>query len=144
MNQRSTMKRHVRTKTTHSRLRRAAATVEFAVCLPVVFLVVFGSIQAASMMFLRQAALQAAYEGVKVGIRDKGTDDRVRAAAQSVIDGRRLTGVSIDIQPSNVDTLAAGTIVDVSVTIPSDENTLFPFGMFTGRVVGGNAVMVKE
>ena len=138
------MKRHVKNNTAHSRSRRAAATVEFAVCLPVVILVVFGSIQSASMLFLRQAALQAAYEGVKVGIREGGTDDRVLTAAQAVIDGRRLTGVSIDIQPSNVDTLDPGTIVDVSVSIPSDENTLFPFGIFIGRTVSGNAVMVKE
>ena len=128
----------------HARSRRAAATVEFAVCLPVVFLVVFGSIQAASMLFLRQAAIQAAYEGVKVAIRDTGTDDRTLAAAQAVIDGRRLTNVTIDIAPSNVNALDAGTVVDVTVSVPSDENTLFPFSFFTGRVVTANAVMVKE
>jgi Flp pilus assembly protein TadG len=138
------MKSRLRNNKAFGLSRRAAATVEFAVCLPVVFLVVFGSIQAASMLFLRQAAIQAAYEGVKVAIREEGTDDRVRAAAQAVIDGRRLTGVTIDIQPNNANLLDAGTIVDVTVTVPSDENTLFPFDFFAGRVVSGNAVMVKE
>lgn len=33
--------------------RRGAAVVEFAVCLPVIILVVLGSIEAASMLFLR-------------------------------------------------------------------------------------------
>ncbi len=138
------MRNRVKISSTRARSRRAAATVEFAVCLPVLFLIVFGSIQAASMLFLRQAAIQAAYEGVKVAVRDGGTDDRVREAAQAVIDGRRLTGVTIDIQPSDADSLDAGTIVDVTVLIPSDENTLFPFDFFSGRTVSGSAVMVKE
>lgn len=138
------MRSRVRKRIARAGTRRAAATVEFAVCLPVVFLVVFGSIQAASMLFLRQAAIQAAYEGVKVAIRDEGTDDKVRAAAQAVIDGRRLTGVTIDIQPNNADLLDPGTVVDVTVSVPSDENTLFPFDFFAGQIVSGNAVMVKE
>ena len=134
----------VRNRIARTNSRRGAAAVEFAVCLPVVLLVVFGSIQAASMLFLRQATIQAAYEGVKVAISDDGTDDGVREAAQLVLDGRQLTGVIIDIQPSNVDSLEPGTVIDVVVSAPSDENTLFPFGLFTGTIVSANAVMVKE
>jgi len=134
----------VRNRIARTNSRRGAAAVEFAVCLPVVLLVVFGSIQAASMLFLRQATIQAAYEGVKVAISDDGTDDGVREAAQLVLDGRQLTGVTIDIQPSNVDSLEPGTVIDVVVSAPSDENTLFPFGLFTGTIVSANAVMVKE
>ena len=85
-----------------SKPRRGAAAVEFAVCLPVVLLVVFGSIQAASMLFLRQATIQAAYEGVKVAIRGEGTDEGAREAAQAVLDGRQLTGVTIDIRPATL------------------------------------------
>jgi len=138
------MNSRVKNRVARKKSRRGAAAVEFAVCLPVVLLIVFGSIQAASMLFLRQATIQAAYEGVKVAIRDQGTDEGVREAAQAVLDGRQLTGVTIDIQPENVDTLEAGTIVDVIVSAPSDENTLFPFGLFTGTIVSANAVMVKE
>ncbi len=138
------MKCRLTNRMARAKSRRGAAAVEFAVCLPVVLLVVFGSIQAASMLFLRQATIQAAYEGVKVAIRDESTDEKVREAAQAVLDGRNLTGVTIDIQPSNVETLDAGTVVDVIVSAPSDENTLFPFAMFTGQIVSANAVMVKE
>ena len=133
-----------RNRIARAKSHRGAAAVEFAVCLPVVLLVVFGSIQAASMLFLRQATIQAAYEGVKVAVVGTGTDDRVREAAQAVLDGRQLTGVTIDIQPSNVDTLDAGTVIEVTISAPSDENTLFPFGLFTGTIVSANAVMVKE
>jgi Flp pilus assembly protein TadG len=124
--------------------RKGAALVEFAVCLPVILLVVFGSIQAASMLFLRQTAIQSAYEGVKVAVRGDGTDALAREVAQQVIDGRRLTGVTIDINPSNVADLEPGTVIDVTVSAPSDENTLFPFGVFTGKTIVANAVMIKE
>lgn len=138
------MTSRVRNRSDRAQARRGAAAVEFAVCLPVVLLVVFGSIQAASMLFLRQAAIQAAYEGVKVAISDRGTDELAREAAQSVLDGRQLTGVTIDVQPSGVATLEPGTVIDVIVSAPSDQNTLFPFGVFTGSIVSANAVMVKE
>ena len=50
--------------------RKGAAVVEFAVCLPVVVLIVLGSIEAASLLFLKQTLVQASYEGVKVAILD--------------------------------------------------------------------------
>ena len=52
-------------KTARTKGRFGNATVELAVCLPVLVLIIFGSLQASSMYFLRQAMVQSAYEGVK-------------------------------------------------------------------------------
>ncbi len=40
--------------------RRGAAIVELAVCLPVIALIVFASLEGANMLFVRQATVQAA------------------------------------------------------------------------------------
>ena len=47
----------------HRRTRRAVAAVEFAVCLPVIIMLVFGAIEASSFIFLKQSLNVAAYEG---------------------------------------------------------------------------------
>ena len=41
--------------------RRAAAVVELAVCLPLLFTIFFGSIEACNVIFLKQAVTAAAY-----------------------------------------------------------------------------------
>lgn len=124
--------------------RRGAAVVEFAVCLPVIVLIVFGGIEAANLLFLRQTLVQAAFEGVKTGVKNNGTDEAVTASVQSVTDGRNLENVSITLTPSNVETLERGEFFEVTVSAPGDDNSLFPFGPFAGRNVIATAVMVKE
>lgn len=124
--------------------RRGAAVVEFAVCLPLIVLIVFGSIEAASMLFLRQATVQSAYEGAKVAIQADATDADVQAAATQVIAGRQLSNVTISTIPASIDDLDPGTTIQVTVSAPGDENSMFPFGPFRNRQVSADAFMVKE
>jgi len=124
--------------------RRGAAVVEFAVCLPLIVLIVFGGIEAANMLFLRQTLVQAAYEGVKTAVKVEGTSAQATASAQAVVDGRRLKNVSISISPSDLAAAPRGQIVEITVSAPGDDNSLFPFGPFAGKNVTATAVMVKE
>ncbi len=125
-------------------LRRGAAVVEFAVCLPLIVLIVFGGIEAASMLFLRQTLVQAAYEGVKTGAKVNGTAARATDSANAVCDGRNLQNVTVTINPSDLSTLERGEIIEITVSAPGDENSVFPFGPFAGKDVVATAVMVKE
>jgi len=65
------------------RKTRGAAVIEFAVCLPLIVLIVFGGIEAASMLFLRQTLVQAAYEGIKTGVKVNGPSPAATASARS-------------------------------------------------------------
>ena len=126
------------------RLRRGAAIVEFAVCLPVIFIIVFGAIEAASLLFLRQALIQSAYEGAKVAIKANAENSDVFAAAEAVAAGRNLTGMTINLEPSDVSTADAGDIIRVTISAPGDSNSLIQFGPFKNQTVSARAVMVKE
>ena len=64
--------------------REGAAVVEFAVCLPLVILIVLGTIEAGSLLFLKQTLVQAAYEGAKVAIAT-GDTDQVEAVVDAVL-----------------------------------------------------------
>lgn len=123
--------------------RQGAAIVEFAVCLPLIFLIVLGSIQGASLLFLKQTLVQASYEGAKVGIRD-GDEAAMRQAVEAVATGRRVQGLALTISPSNIANLPSGETVTVTVSAPGDDNSLFPFGPFQGQQVTAQAVMVRE
>ena len=125
-------------------LRRGVATVEFAVCLPVIVLVVLGSIEAASMLFLRQAMIQSAYEGAKVAILRNAENADAISAAQAVIQGRQLDGVSISFDPPNIADAIPGDTIRVTASAPGDANSFIPFGPFRNNTVAAAAVMVKE
>jgi Flp pilus assembly protein TadG len=131
-------------KARNRRSRKGAAIVEFAVCIPLVVLIVFGSIEAASMIFLRQAAVQGAYEGAKVAIKPGSTNDEVQTAVDQVLAGRNLSNITLTLNPADVENVDPGEFITVSVSVPGDENSLFPFGPFKGRLVSADAVMVKE
>jgi len=110
----------------------------------VIVLIVFGGIEAASLLFLRQTLVQAAYEGVKTGVKANGTAERATSAVTDVTDGRNLQNVTITINPSDISTLPRGEIIEITVSAPGDDNSVFPFGPFAGKDVVATAVMVKE
>ena len=133
-----------KSRKTKRRLRRGAATVEFAVCLPVIVLVVLGSIEAASMLFLRQAMIQSAYEGAKVAILRGADNADAIAAAQAVVQGRQLDGATISFDPLNVAEALPGETIRVTASAPGDANSFIPFGPFKNQIVAAEAVMIKE
>ena len=129
---------------TASRRRHGAAVVEFAVFLPVIILIVLGSIEAASMLFLRQALIQSAYEGVKIAVRNDGTKEAAILAIENVAASRRINELSVEFSPKNISKVDQGEIISVTISAPGDVNSLIPFGPFKDRIVSARAVMVKE
>ena len=124
--------------------RRGTATVELAVCLPVIFLLSMGAMEGASLIFLRQAMVQSAYETVKESVRTNGSQAEGLIRGEQVLSFRGVTGESITFSPSNVDGLEPGTPVTVTITAPGDANSVFPFGPFQNREISVQATMLKE
>lgn len=124
--------------------RRGAAVVEFAVCLPVILIIVFGAIEAASMLFLRQTMIQSSYESAKIAIKTNADNSRAILAAEEVARGRRVRDFTVSFNPSDISTAAPGELITVTVTAPGNANSLLPIGPFKDRIVSAQAVMVKE
>ena len=124
--------------------RKGAAVVELAVSLPVILFIVLGSIEAASMLFLKQALVQSAYEGAKVAIRDDGDNEDAIAAIRAVAAGRRIDDLQISFFPANVESASQGEFIRITVAAPGDANSLIPFGPFKGQILTAQAVMAKE
>jgi Flp pilus assembly protein TadG len=129
---------------THRRKRRGVAAVEFAVCLPVIVLLVIGTIEACSMIFLKQTLSVAAYEGARTAIIPGVTTAQVRTACQQVLADRNIQGGQVTISPSNVDALNPGDFVDVSVSAPCSANSVVPNKFYRGRTITASASMMIE
>ena len=123
--------------------REGAAVVEFAVCLPLIVLIVLGTIEAGSLLFLKQTLVQAAYEGAKVAIAT-GDSDQVETVVDAVAASRNLTGVNVQFTPSDLTSVPAGETITITLTAPGDDNSLIPFGVFRNLTVEANASMIRE
>ena len=133
----------IKRKKVARRQREGAAVIEFAVCLPVIVLIVLGTIEAGSLLFLKQTLVQAAYEGAKVAI-VSGDTDKVEAIVEAVAAGRNLQDVQVQFTPSDIANLPAGEVLTVTVTAPGDSNSFIPFGPFKNQIVRTAASMVRE
>jgi Flp pilus assembly protein TadG len=129
---------------TNKRSRKGAAVVELAVCLPVVFLLVFGAVEAASLLFARQAMVETAYEAAMVGIKHNATNADAIAAANQVVKAKRLDGLTLTFSPSNVADAPRGAILEVTARVPAQSHRLINTNIIGVSEITAKAVMVKE
>lgn len=103
---------------------RGVATVELAVCLPMLCLLVFGSIQASNLIYLKHAITSAAYEGTLELTRADADPDSVEARVEQVLSMHEIINYSIEISPTGrtFDSLAAGDPVSIRVQMDVPSN----------------------
>ncbi|MBA4031549.1 MAG: pilus assembly protein TadE [Planctomyces sp.] len=97
---------------------RGAATVELAICLPIIMLVVFGSIESANAIFLKTTLTQASYEAARAVTSTGGTVEAAEARAREVLASRNVTGASISFTPTVESATPVGTMIQVKVSSP--------------------------
>lgn len=124
--------------------RKAAAVVELAVCLPVIALLAIGSMEAASMIFLRQALVQSAYETVKEVSKTNGNEELALQRGREVLQFRNIEDETFTFDPPISDAIDQGSPITVTVSAPGNTNSVLPFGPFRNRTVSVSATMIKE
>jgi len=80
--------------------RLGAAIVEMAICLPLIVLLTFGTIELASGLFLKQTLTSAAHEGALAGMRADATEATVRERVELILAVREVEDCTITITPS--------------------------------------------
>jgi Flp pilus assembly protein TadG len=124
--------------------RCGAAVVEFAVCLPLIMLLILGSIEASSSIALKHGLTTAAYEGIREAVKSASTAQDARDRAQAIIDARRIRGSTITFIPSDLSTARRGERVAVEVAAPLKQNSPFIGKVIANRTATARVVMVKE
>jgi Flp pilus assembly protein TadG len=127
-----------------SQRRRGVAAVEFAVCLPVIVLLVFGSIEASSFIFLKQSLHVAAYEGardaIKLGSNNSGATDSV----QNILASRNVRDFQVAFPNGDVSKAKRGEEIAIEVSAPTSTNSPLAGRFVSNRTLTARVVMVKE
>ena len=73
--------------------------MEFAVCLPVIALMFMGSIEVASMIFLKESLTVASYEGARTAAKYDSETADVIAKAEAMLEIKDVTGAVVTVSP---------------------------------------------
>lgn len=125
-------------------VRRGVAATEFAVCLPVLILLLLGTIECCSMIFLKQTLSIAAYEAGHTALLPSATSAQARSAGQSILNDRRIRSATVQIVPGPIESVREGDYFEVQVSAPTDANRILPLNFFGGRTLSASAVFMKE
>jgi Flp pilus assembly protein TadG len=131
-------------KRREQRTRLGVAATELAVCLPVIVLLVVATVEACSMVFVKQSLTVTAYEGVRTALVKGSTATDVENTCNQILLDRRIDGATVTITPRNIPSLSPGDYVDVTITAPCDQNTIVPNGFYRGRNLSATASMMIE
>ena len=133
-----------KTKRGSARKRSGVAAVELAVCLPMIVLLVFGSIEASSFIFLKQGLAVAAYETTREAIRVNSNNGRAIGVGQNILNARQVQGASVSILTGDVTGLESGQEVIVEVSAPTSVNSPLLGAFIPNRILTSRVVMLKE
>jgi len=120
------------------------AVFEFAVCLPILALVVFASLEACSTLLLRQSLQTSAYEAARAAVASSGTTEGTISRGLKVLQQRGVEQGSVAVSPNQVESLKAGDRVTVTVTAPVSANRIIPQWFFGAGNMSADCVMLKE
>ena len=108
----------------HRNKRLGAAIVEMAICLPVIVLLTYGTIELAGGLFLKQTLTSAAHEGALAGMRLDATEAIVRERVELILAVREVEDCVITITPSGraFDAMQSGDTFTIQIDKDSENN----------------------
>lgn len=118
--------------------------MEFAVCLPVIVLLFLGSIEAASMVFLKESLTVASYEGARTAAKYDSETADVFSKAEAMLSIHDVTGAVVSISPSDIGAASRGDQITVTVSCPCNANALVPLKFFNNKMITVQSTMVRE
>jgi len=137
----------MRAAPSRSRPRQAVATVELAICLPLVFALAVATIDLCSAMFLKESLTIAAYEGARAGSPKGGTNADAIARVTALLDDRDITydaGQVVTISGDGFDDAETLDHVTLTVQVPAAGNLLSATQFFRNANLQARVTMRKE
>lgn len=121
-----------------ARSERGQATLELALCLPAIALLIAGIVELGFWVGDRTRVIHAAREAVRVAAVDPD-EDRIRRAAEAT----GLTGIDVEVKPAS-HSRAVGEPVEVTVTLPGAPRVPFAGSVFRFGELQASSVMRIE
>ena len=125
-------------------MRSGAALVEFSLCLPMLVLIILGSIEATAAIFIRQSIVIAAYEAAREAVRRDGESSDALARANDILTRRKVRSATVQITPADFENLQRGQEVTVEISAGMKANSFFFGKVIQDRLVKASTTMVRE
>lgn len=139
------MIRHAKKPSSRRRTqRRGVAATEFAICLPLLLLLLLGTIECCSMIFLKQTLAIAAYEGGHKALMPAASVADATKTCNDILTARNVKSATVQIIPGDLDQVAEGDYFEVRVSAPTDDNRVVPLSFFGGQTLSASAFYMKE
>ncbi len=126
-----------------TRNRSGTAAVETAVTLPLLAVLVFGSIESANAIFTRQSLEVAGYEVAREVTRPGATPTLAATRAQEVLSARGINNYELQITPTITAATARGTEVSVLVRTNATGIGIGPLRFFKDKTLEAQTFMVR-
>jgi TadE-like protein len=124
--------------------RRGVAVAELVFCLPIVLLLAFGTMEICAALFLRETLAISAYEGARVGVKRRATQEDAYNAASNILAARGITGAVVDVNPSDFSTIGALDPITITVRAPVSSNSPFFTELTKHKTLSATVRMVRE
>ncbi len=128
----------------HAGERRGIAVIELAVCLPILVFIVFATIEACTMIYLRQRVKASAYEGARIAITPEVTTAKIEFYCETLLDSQNVLDYSISVEPSDPTTVASGDFVSVTITAPYASNSLIGGWLYSTKAIAETVSLPVE
>ncbi len=128
---------------TDRRCRLGTAATEMAIAMPLLITLVFGSIELANAIFLRQSLNMAAYEAAKIITRPGSNETLARSRCDEVLTIRKVTVYTLSFSPTVTTATPRGTQVTVTLVATVPNLSYGPVQFMAGKTMTSTVVMVR-
>jgi len=122
--------------------RTGALTVEVALCLPILLMVLFGGFELCYANMLIHTTESAAYAGARVGIIPGTTPDKIKSEASQALRAVGIKNFTVSVTPNVIRTDTREVTVDIA--IPFRANTSFPSWFVKDPTFRGSCTLTRE
>jgi Flp pilus assembly protein TadG len=123
---------------------RGAAAVECAVCLPLLVTIVFGAIEACSMIFVQQSLQTVAYETARRAASPLVDNATAEAYGNQLLTQRKVNSGSVTVAGETVAGYSQLELVTVTASAPIAANRMLPNWFLGASNLTARCTMLNE
>jgi len=123
-------------------VRNGAVAVEFAITVPILFLLFFAMIEFCRFNMIRHGIATAAYEGARRGIVPGATADDVKTTAETILQAVSTVDASISVDPDVI--TPETTTITVTIDVPLQHNGWVVPHFFKESTVTRSCTLARE
>lgn len=124
--------------------RKGAATVEFAICLPLIVLIIVAGLDVHRILRLKQDVVEVTHETARVTATNEVDEHQARQFALDLLKQKNLANPTVAFDPVPSSDLPRGTPITVSISIPVAGNRTLISRLFTSHFLVSRSTVSRE